>query len=36
MTPNHAMQPTTGRRTTELFMTQTSYPAATLAPASGG
>ena len=33
---NHAMQPTTGRRTAELFMTQTSSPAATRALASGG
>ncbi len=30
------MQPTTGRRTTKLFMAQTFYPAATRALASGG
>ena len=34
--PNHAMQPTTGWRTPKFSMTQTSYPAATRALASGG
>ncbi|MFL6519668.1 MAG: serine hydrolase domain-containing protein [Chthoniobacterales bacterium] len=35
-TPNHAMQPTPGRRTTQFSMTLTSHPAATRAHASGG
>jgi hypothetical protein len=34
--PNHAMQPTTGRRTTKISMTRTLPPAARRAPASGG
>jgi hypothetical protein len=34
--PNQAMQPTTGRRTPQFFMTPTSHPAATRALASGG
>ena len=34
--PNHAMQPTTGRRTLKFSVTQTSHPAATRALASGG
>jgi hypothetical protein len=34
--PNHAMQPTAGRRTTKFSMTQTPHPAATRALASGG
>jgi uncharacterized protein len=34
--PNQAMQPTTGRRTPQFFMTPTFYPAATRALASGG
>jgi hypothetical protein len=34
--PNHAMQPTTGRRTTEISVTPTSPPDATPVPASGG
>jgi hypothetical protein len=33
---NHAMQPTAGRRTTEISMTQTPHPAATRGLASGG
>jgi hypothetical protein len=35
-TPNHAMQPTTGRRTAKISMTPTSHLAATRALASGG
>ncbi|MGI8497337.1 MAG: hypothetical protein ACR2OG_07135 [Gemmatimonadaceae bacterium] len=34
--PNHAMQPTPGRRTLKFSMTPTFYPAATRALASGG
>lgn len=34
--PNQAMEPTTGRRTTEISMTPISHPAATRALASGG
>ena len=34
--PNHAMQPTAGRRTLKFSMTQTSYTAIALALASGG
>ena len=34
--PNQAMQPTAGRRTAEISMTQTSTPATTRALASGG
>ncbi len=34
--PNHAMQPTAGRRTLKISMTPTSSPAATRALASGG
>jgi hypothetical protein len=33
---NHAMQPTTGRRTTKISMTRTSTPATPRALASGG
>jgi TonB family protein len=33
---NHSMQPTAGRRTPKLSMTQTSHPATTRALASGG
>jgi hypothetical protein len=35
-TPNHAMQPTAGRRTTKLFMIPTSHPATIRVLASGG
>ncbi|HEY2711220.1 MAG TPA: DUF3592 domain-containing protein [Chthoniobacterales bacterium] len=35
-TSNHAMQPTTGRRTLKFSMIPTSHPAATRALASGG
>jgi hypothetical protein len=35
-TPNHAMEPTTGRGTPKFSMTLTSHPAATRALASGG
>src|SRR5437870_1766563 len=34
--PNHALQPTTGRRTAQFFITPTSHPAATPARASSG
>jgi membrane protease YdiL (CAAX protease family) len=34
--PNQAMQPTTGRRTPQFFITPTSHPAATRVLASGG
>jgi hypothetical protein len=34
--PNHAMEPTTGRRTPKFSLTRTSHPAATRALASGG
>jgi hypothetical protein len=35
-TPNHAMEPTTGRRALKFSMIRTSRPAATRALASGG